>query len=226
MTGKTWLIIPAYNVDKYIDTLLFQTVCYIPPERTIVVDDGSSDLSGEIARKHGVQVIVHSNNKGKGRSLRDGLELVMQNGGDWAITIDGDCQHDPAKIPAFLSAGESDKYDIIIGNRHRSGTKMPWDRKLSNMLSSAVISVVTGQKIDDVQCGYRMIRISELKDFEFKAVSYDFETELLLKMVRKGARIGQVDIPTRYNGEASSIRRMRDTIRFIKLVSLYLIRRI
>ncbi len=222
MSDTIWLIIPAYNVGKYLNTLLTQSVFRIPAERTVVVDDGSSDETAEIAGMHGVWLLRHQGNMGKGLSLRDGLDYVAGKGGEWVITMDGDCQHDPAIIPEFIKAGESGKFDIIIGSRRRSGTKMPWDRRLSNKLSSLLISLVSGQKMEDVQCGYRMIRMDSIKDIIFTRDKYDFEMELLLKMIRKGARVGWVDIPTRYNGAPSSIRRLPDTLRFLKIVSLYL----
>ncbi len=226
MSEAVWLIIPAYNVEKHLDKLLSETSKFIPAERTVVVNDGSTDRLGAIAANHGVQVIVHSENMGKGKSLRDGFDYVTEIQGTWAITIDGDLQHDPARIPAFIAASENGKYDIIIGKRNRSGTKMPWDRRLSNGLSSLLLALVTGQKMEDVQCGYRMIRIASLKGLVFNRVSYDFETELLLKLVRKGSKVGWVEIPTKYAGEKSSIRRLPDTMRFLGLVGLYLARRL
>lgn len=224
MNDKVWLIIPAYNVEPYLDVLLSQSGCFIPANRTVVIDDGSSDQTEYIARNRGVYVISHESNIGKGKSLRDGIEYAEKNGAEWVIMMDGDCQHDPVKIPEFIKASESGRFDLLIGNRRREGSKMPWDRRLSNGLTSLLISIITRQKIFDVQCGFRMIRLKALKGLEFRTKRYEFETEILLKMTRRGARIGWIAIPTRYYGEASSISRLTDTIRFVRLVFLYLIR--
>ncbi len=226
MQEDVWLLIPCYNVGRYLDLILTETANYIPVERTVIVNDGSDDETPVIAKKRGVHLINHDVNIGKGKSLRDGLELARAGGGKWVITMDGDGQHDPIKIQEFIEAGKRGNFDLIIGSRRRNNTKMPWDRKLSNWLSSLLISIVLGQRMEDVQCGYRMVKLEALKDLIFTRDKYDFETEFLLKTVQSGARVGWVSIPTLYSGETSSIRRIPDTLRFIKIVLLYLMRAI
>jgi len=218
-----WLLIPAFNVGRHIEVLLKQVFEYVAADRIIVVDDGSTDETANLAEANGVAVISNSRNMGKGIALHKGFEYIFEHGGDWIITIDGDLQHNPDDLPAFISCALSGSSDIVIGDRtNRAG--MPLDRRLSNWLSSLTLSLVTGVKIKDGQCGYRLLRTSKLKRLELYASYYDFETEYLLKMLSMGAKLEWVQIETIYQKEESSIRRFSDTVRFIKMIISHMFR--
>jgi len=226
MTGinkDIWLLIPAYNVGIHLDSLLTQALEYVSASRILVVNDGSSDDTAEIANSKGVPLVTNYSNLGKGVALRKGFQYVFEQSGDWIITMDGDLQHNPDDLPAFIKAAKSGEWDIVIGNRtNRAG--MPPDRQFSNWATSSILSLVTRVKIKDSQCGYRLLRASKLKRLELYANDYDFETEYLLKMLRIGGKIGWVPIETIYQDETSSIHRFRDTFRFIKIVLAHIFR--
>lgn len=218
-----WLLIPAYNVGRHLESLLTQALTYVSKDRILVVNDGSVDDTAKIANLKGVTVISNYSNLGKGVTLRKGFQHIFEQGGGWIITIDGDLQHNPDDLPAFISCAKSDIYDIVIGNRTNRGG-MPLDRQFSNWLTSSILSLITRVKIKDGQCGYRLLRASRLKQLELFASYYDFETECLLKLISHGAKIGWVPIETIYLDELSSIHRFRDTVRFIKVVLAHIIR--
>jgi glycosyltransferase involved in cell wall biosynthesis len=224
--NEIWLLIPAYNVARYIQQLLVQTSRHIPSVNTIVVDDGSSDETAKLAESMGVILFSHQRNMGKGAAIRDGFKIAIENGAKWAITMDGDLQHDPEFLPDFLHYANEGTNDIIIGNRRIAGTKMPLDRRFSNWSSSLLLSLITKRRLLDVQCGYRMFKTDVLKDLDCRSDRYDFETEILLKLIRRGARIGWVEIPTHYNHQPSDIKRWRDTRRFIKIVGSFIFGRL
>jgi len=216
--GDIWLLIPAYNVEQYLPELLTKALDYVPSERILVVDDGSSDNTAEVARKKGVNVLSHPLNLGKGAALRDGFDYLRKVNAEWVVIIDGDMQHDPSMLPEFIDNARQNTNDIVIGVRKRNRGGMPWDRRFSNWATSLLLSIVTGRKIRDSQCGYRLIRLKMLDGIKLRSNGYEFETELLLKLSRSGARFGWIEIPTRYEGSPSSINRFSDTVKFIKVV--------
>ncbi len=216
--GDIWLLIPAYNVEQYLPELLTKALDYVPSNRILVVDDGSSDNTAEIACKKGVNVLSHRLNLGKGAALRDGFDYLRKENAEWVVIIDGDMQHDPTMLPEFIDHARQNTNDIVIGARKRSRGVMPWDRRFSNWSTSLLLSIVTGSKIRDSQCGYRLIRLKMLDGIDPQSNGYEFETELLLRLARSGARFGWIEIPTKYEGSPSSINRFSDTVKFIKVV--------
>jgi len=217
-----WLIIPAYNVEPWLEELLQRSSSHIPLSRTLVVDDGSTDGTAQIAQRSGAFLVRHTSNEGKGKALKTGFEYVLGKGALWCITMDGDLQHPPEVISKFLEAAAGNVCDLIIGSRDFHSDKMPWDRRFSNWSTSKLLSWVTGQRIHDAQSGYRMIRADLLKKMDLSSSRYDLETEMLLKLSRLHARLQWVQIPTIYNQSKSSINRLGDTLRFIKVVSKFL----
>jgi glycosyltransferase involved in cell wall biosynthesis len=222
--SDTWLVIPAYNVEPWLGNLLDRSLAHIPPNRTLVIDDGSCDATARIASERGVQVIHHKENLGKGAALRSGLRHLLDLSVQWAITMDGDLQHDPDCLPRFLEISRNGGFDLIIGERPRNVGNMPCDRRFSNWSSSLLLSIVTGVRIRDAQCGFRAIRLDALNGQLPKADRYEFETELLLQMASRSARIGWVPIPTKYHGSHSSINRFSDTLRFLGIIMQHLLK--
>jgi glycosyltransferase involved in cell wall biosynthesis len=222
---RSWLVIPAFNVETFIGRLLERVLNYMAKDRVVVVDDGSTDGTAEATRAHGIILLQHSSNQGKGAALRTGFGYLLEHDAGWAITIDADLQHDPDKLQDFIAAAGKGDCDLVIGSRRRGGG-MPWDRRFSNWCTSLLISLVTGKRITDSQSGYRLINCKYLQNIELRTTGYETETELLLKLCRAGAVVGSIDIPTVYQGESSSIRRFRDTMDFLKVVVKHLLRRI
>ncbi|MBT3232595.1 MAG: glycosyltransferase family 2 protein [Calditrichaeota bacterium] len=212
-----WIIIPSYNVGDYLGNVLQKTKQYIPEHNIVVVDDGSEDGTVDIARQHNVVILSNPNNMGKGFALKTGIGYIIERKPQWVITMDGDGQHDPEILQAFISRATEDIEDIIIGERRRHGG-MPWDRRFSNYSTSKLLSIVTGVSIKDAQCGYRLIRGSFIDVRNLKSNNYDFETECLLQWANKKARFGWLPVPTIYSGAPSSMNRVRDTFRFLRVV--------
>ena len=221
-TDNIWMVIPCYDVAPHLEQLLDQVAEQFPLDRVIVVDDGSTDETSSIAEKTGAHLIKHNSNQGKGAALQTGFEYARKQNAEWILTLDGDLQHDPKYIQKFLELAEAGNYDLIIGVRRRDSGNMPWDRRFSNWSTSLLLTIIAGQKILDSQCGFRLFKANHIDGMEMKCKSYDFETEFLLKMTRRGARIGWVTIPTKYDSAHSSIRRLTDTIKFLKVVTRHI----
>lgn len=221
----TALIIPVYNEGLRFQLLLESTVEYIKSEDTIIVDDASNDGGVDNLEMRGYVVIHHEENRGKGAALRSGFSTAVERGYSWAVTMDADGQHDAKCLPEFLHATVENRYDIIIGNRRKNLAGMPWDRRFSNLTTSLILSLISGQKIWDAQCGYRLYRLDFIESINIESNAFQAETELLLKAFSKGLKIGWVDIPTVYSDEKSHIHRTQDTLNFLKLIFKHLLHR-
>jgi glycosyltransferase involved in cell wall biosynthesis len=183
----------------------------------LIVDDGSTDDTLPIAQRCGVSVASHGRNLGKGAALKTGFDIGRSQSYDTIVTLDADLQHPPELIPSLVHPIKDGKADLVIGARHRHGTTMSIARRISNALTSALVTWRVGQKIPDSQSGFRAIRSEILKAIPLTTSRYETETELLIKAADQGFRIGHVSIPTIYAGEASGIRHIVDTCRFIRL---------
>jgi len=181
----------------------------------VVIDDGSTDDSGAIARQSGAIVIRHEVKKGKGQSLRDGFHYALERGYDGVITMDGDGQHDAADIEQFLRLVVKERPGMVVGNRMADPRGMPYVRYLTNRFMSFLISRACGQRIPDTQCGYRYIDSRVLREVPLACDDFEIETEMLMKSAKRGFHIDSVPILTIYRNEESKINPWKDTIRFI-----------
>lgn len=216
------IAIPAYNAARHLPDLLPRIRSTVPGIPILVVDDGSHDLTGEVARKMNVQVIHHPVNRGKGAALQSAYAWALDHGYDAVITLDADGQHPPAYLPMFLQWLQAGA-DLVIGTRFHNMKGMPLDRWITNRLTSLVLSVFSGKRLLDTQSGYRALRTGLLYGlFPFWTERYDTESEILWKITRRPLRIAYVPIPTVYRDEQSHIRKVRDTFRFIGLCFRFL----
>ncbi|MCI0706500.1 MAG: glycosyltransferase family 2 protein [Ignavibacteriae bacterium] len=216
---RTAILIPAYNASEALPELFHRLQPYIGSSGIIVVDDGSSDTTMHIARDHGVTVLRHERNFGKGRALRTGFEhIISMTNYHAVVTMDADLQHQPEDLPIFFSVREMFQPDMIIGYRKRWGTNMPLSRKLSNSITSSLLSTRTGRKIRDSQCGFRLISRKVLEEVRTTVDGYEAETEHLIKAARKGFSIEFVPIKTVYGNEKSHMTHVPTTLRFLNVL--------
>ncbi len=209
---------PAFNEARFLSNLLFEISEYASKKDILVINDGSTDNTGEIAEMHGVKVIHHAKNEGKGAALLSAFRFAKKEGYDWVVTLDSDGQHAPVFLKDFFRQIESTDATIILGNRADRMKKMPFHRILSNGVTSIIISLLAGnQRIHDSQCGYRAIRVSQLDFMQLKEQGFQFESELLIHVGRSGGKVEEQPIDTVYGKEASSIRLFSDTLKFIRL---------
>ncbi|MCX6135622.1 MAG: glycosyltransferase family 2 protein [Ignavibacteriales bacterium] len=215
----TAVIIPAFNAEKSMSSLLSGIRKYVGSDAIVVVDDGSSDGTAAAGRDNGVVVISHAVNRGKGAALRTGIEHILASPRyDSVITMDADLQHDPEDIPKFLAAWQARDGDLILGSRGRFGSGMPAHRVLSNTITSALVSARTGVRIRDSQTGFRLISRQVLVAVKVDSDGYEAETEILIKAARKGFRISSVPIETIYAGAPSHMTHWKTTKNFLHVL--------
>jgi glycosyltransferase involved in cell wall biosynthesis len=213
------IIIPAYNAGATVGDVLGKILEFIPARQVVVVDDGSSDNTGTVAKKYGVQLIRHGKNRGKGAALKSGFQTALTTSQmRAAITMDADGQHAPGHVPEFIHSFRKTAADLIIGCRELRYPPMPLFRVASNRITSKLISWRVGLKILDSQSGYRLHSRQLLEQISLHTNGYEMETELLLKAIQAGMKIKFISIPTIYLGQQSHIRGLRDTWRFVKML--------
>lgn len=212
-------ILPAFNAAHHLPALLSELRARHPALRVLVVDDGSGDGTAAVAAAQGAEVIRHEVNRGKGAALATGHRWALDNGLAWVYTMDADGQHLPAEMGRFLEAALARGWDVVVGSRMDATAGMPWVRKATNRFTSAVVSRLAGCRIPDSQCGFRLFRVPPLAGLELVTSRYDTESEILVRLAWRGCRIGAVPISTVYGEERSSIRPLRDTVRFFRLAA-------
>jgi len=228
--SQTAAVIPAFQDEKHIGDIARRTRERL--DHVLVVDDGSTDQTEERAREAGAEVIIHSQNQGKGEAIKTGLTHWLGNANSsssdqnrqitWVVLLDSDGQHLPEEIDRFLLAAASvDRPTFFIGNRMEDVARMPFVRRVVNRYMSNEISRVCGQRIPDTQCGYRMLHREIIPDMLQGGHRFDYETEALIMASRKGYTIESVPITTVYTDQVSKIHPVRDSFRFFKLMQRY-----
>jgi glycosyltransferase involved in cell wall biosynthesis len=228
--SQTAAVIPAYQDEKHIGDIVRRVRQQL--DHVLVVDDGSTDQTAQRAREAGAEVIVHSENRGKGEAIKTGLghwlaAATPSSGGfdregAWAILLDSDGQHLPEEIGRFLAAAASaTRPTFFLGNRMDNVAGMPFIRRVVNRYMSRQISRVCKQEIPDTQCGFRMLDHRLIPQLLGGGDRFDYDTEVLIIASRKGYRIESVPITTVYSDQVSKIRPLRDAIRFLKLMWRY-----
>ena len=210
---KVCILLPAYNESKTIGPLVRSLRA--KQLDVFVVNDGSIDNSGQIAREAGANVIDNPQKSGKGFSLRKGFAHIISLDYDGVIVMDSDGQHAVSDVDNFIQLAEQNPQVMINGNRMAQAKEMPFVRSMTNRLMSLLISLACRQAIPDTQCGYRYIGISVLKDLSLTCNSYEIETEMLMKASKKKFSVLSVPVETIYRNEKSKINPVIDTYRFI-----------
>ena len=194
---KITVILPAYNEEVSIGSIVILTKLYA--DNVIVVDDGSSDRTAEIARKAGAEVMVHEVNMGKGRALKTGFEAA--HGADIIVTMDSDGQHNPAEIPKLVIPIIEEDADMINGSRYLNGMdrNTPAYRRVGQTVLDGFTNLNSCLTITDSPSGFRAFAASTIDIFRFNARGMAIESEMLADAGRAGLRIKEVDISVRYD---------------------------
>jgi len=208
-------VIPFFNERRTIYQIINNTLKYV--DYVIAVDDGSTDDSiSKITENKKIELLKIKVNRGKGFALREGLNEAVKKGYSRLITIDADLQHNPDEIPLLIY--ELNNFDIVIGNRLNNLGNMPLHRRMSNKITSFLLSLKTGKKIIDSQCGFRAYSAEVIKNINTVKNGYEAESEILIKASRKGYKIGFTDISTIYGNEESKISPVKTTFNFVKVL--------
>jgi glycosyltransferase involved in cell wall biosynthesis len=219
MSVRIAAVIPAFNEASTIAAVVEGLRDWLA--QVIVVDDGSTDDTGERARQAGAEVLTHEENRGKGEAVRLGLARVLARPFTHVLLIDGDLQHLPAESIRLIHAAETSGADVVIGERVFKRSEMPASRYHANRIGSRALSWFVGTPVGDTQCGFRVFRTDALRGITLNATGYEIETEMLVKVRRRGGRVASVPVTAVYAGHRSKLRPIRDTTRTCFLAVYY-----
>ena len=208
---KTVIVLPAYNAARTLE----RTISDIPPgcyDDIILVDDCSRDGTVEEARRLGLKVFVHDKNRGYGGNQKTCYKEALAMGADIVVMLHPDYQYDPRVIPYMVGLIRDGICDVVLGNRIRTRREtlsggMPVYKYFANRFLTITENLVLGENLGEFHSGLRAYRREVLEKINWEANSDDFvfDQEFLIQAVYFGYRIGDVPVPTRYFGEASSI---------------------
>lgn len=206
-------IIPALNAERSIAKVVAESRRHIEP--VLVIDDGSSDATGEVAKAVGATVLRHDVNRGKGAALKTGFAWALEHGFEAVITLDADAQHLPGEIPKFIATREETGADLIIGGRAHLFPQMLPRRRLANQFSAACISIAAGVRVTDSQSGFRLYSANLLRAIKLRTDGFDMESEVIVRAGRRKLKVVTIPIDLGFvNGIATShYKPLLDTVR-------------
>lgn len=215
---KFCVLICALNEADQIERVVRSSLEQNPAE-VIVIDDGSSDSTAELAKMAGARVFRNEENLGKGASLNRGFAYAREEGYDAVIVIDGDGQHDPKEIARFLDAYDRTGIPILIGNRMSDVHGMPLIRRYTNRFMAWVLNRLVKIYVADPPCGYRFYRSDVLPFILSQESRFAFEFDVLVRAALRKVRIDSVRISTIYNRtRRSHVAPIRDAWLLFKVV--------
>jgi len=212
---KAAVIIPVYNHGNQIDEVVRQTTKLGLP--VFVVDDGSTDSTAEIIQAmDGISVLRHSVNRGKGAALLTGFAAAVEKMCDWAITLDGDGQHNPEDARKLLNAVNGGERCIVIGKRQgMEGKKtVPWTSRFGRKFSNFWVWIAGGPLVEDSQSGFRLYPIPEVLHLGTEARRYQFEVEILVKARQQGMEIKEAPVSVVYQPAGERVSHFRPWLDF------------
>ena len=208
---KVIAVLPAFNAES----TLAATLADIPAgavDEVLLVDDGSTDRTVQVAREMGLTVVEHPQNRGYGSNQKTCYRYALERGADIVVMIHPDYQYDSRVIPHAVGFIELGICDVVLGSRVRSRDEalaggMPWWKYLANRALTAFENMALGQNLGDFHSGFRVYRREVLERIPFETNSDDFvfDTQFLVQAVHYGFRLGDIPVPVRYFREASSI---------------------
>jgi len=209
------IVIPVFNEAAILATLLGKVQALkLAQMEIIVVDDGSTDGSAEIALNSGASVVRHPYNIGNGAAVKSGIRAAR---GKVIVLMDGDGQHKPEDIPKLLA--EASTYHMVVGARAK-GSKLRFHRYAANLLYNLLASYVTRFRVEDLTSGFRVLaRREALRFIDLLPNTFSYPTTLTLAFLRSGFTVKYVPIQTLYRAGQSKISLVTDGIRFLLIIT-------
>jgi glycosyltransferase involved in cell wall biosynthesis len=202
--ASTIVGIPAYNEEISIGSVILRSSKYA--DKIIVIDDGSTDNTAEIAELAGAKVISHKTNQGKGTTVRDIFNYAKKVNAAIVILIDGDGQHNPDEIPLLIKPILKDQADIVIGSRFLEKRKhnVPGFRRIGQEVLTLATNVASKSKVIDTQSGFRAFSRKTFDCFSFQEPGMGIESEMLVDAANADLKISEVQANIRYDVKGST----------------------
>ena len=205
---KVVVVMPAYNAGRTL-RMTYEELPKDTVSTVILVDDGSTDTTLDVARQLGLEIFVHDRNYGYGANQKTCYTEALRAGADIVVMVHPDYQYDPTLVPQIIAPIVAGDADVVLGSRLKKGSAlqqgMPWWKYISNRFLTGVENTVFGLKLSEYHTGYRAFRREVLETVNFAANGdgFSFDQEIIAQVVAAGFRIGEIAVPTRYFPEAS-----------------------
>lgn len=230
---KVVVVMPAYNAAK----TLRMTYMELPRDvvdLVMLVDDGSSDETVQVARELGLELFVHNRNYGYGANQKTCYIESLRAGAGIVVMVHPDYQYDPRLLPRIIEPIERGESDVVFGSRLMGDSPMrqgmPWWKFYANRALTKIENAVFGLNLSEYHTGYRAFsrQVLETVNFSYNSDDFIFDQEVVAQIVDAGFRISEVSVPTRYFPEASSASFAASTVYglgILWLVARYLLHR-
>jgi len=196
-SSKILAIIPAYNEERFIGSVVLKVRQHA--HSVLVVDDGSTDGTAEIAEAAGAIVVRHAENKGKGAALNSGFRRARQLEPEVVVLLDGDGQHLPEEIPVVIAPVLRGEADIVIGSRYlQKHSQVPTHRVWGHRVFNRLTNLISGTHTTDSQSGYRAFSARALQLISFDSDKFSVESEMQFLAHEHNLRLAEVSVTIRY----------------------------
>lgn len=211
---KISIVLPAKNEALSVGLTVCRVRECMPDAEIIVVNDGSTDDTAQIAEQAGAQVVQHPYSKGNGAAIKTGARAAD---GDVIVFMDADGQHDPADISRLLEKMEQGN-DLVVGARQK-GSQASIGRGLANGLYNRLATWMTGHRVEDLTSGFRAVRTSKFREFLYLLPNgFSYPTTSTMAFFRAGYSVAYIPIHAAPRIGKSHIRLLRDGTRFLLII--------
>jgi glycosyltransferase involved in cell wall biosynthesis len=215
------VVIPAFNEQKTIGHVIEETVSVMDslgvPYEIIIVNDGSTDRTGQIATTYKATVLTNERNRGKGHAIRKGFQQAQ---GDIVVTLDADGAHSPKEIPDLIGP-LSNGTDIVGGSRFLGNNAYSTTRlnRLGNFVFNMAIATLTGKRVTDSQTGFRALKKEVILKLKLGSSGYEIETEITVKGLKNGFTFEEKPISCKQRQySASKLRILSDGTKILQAI--------
>lgn len=216
---KISILVPVYNEEDNLETLLNRLLPVQLDKEIIVVDDHSLDKTPEILKRFestGIKIIRHEKNQGKGAAIRTALKQAT---GEYIIIQDADNELDPNDIPRLFELVQTGKTKVVYGARNL-GTQSLGNR-LGNQMLTLATNVLFGIRISDMETCYKLVPTDVMRKLNLESNSFDIEPEITAKLARAGYRIAELPISYTPRTLHKKLRPIREGLRAIRVLVKY-----
>jgi len=206
---KVVVVMPAYNAGRTL-RMTYEELPKDAVNLVILVDDGSTDATLDVARQLGLEIFVHNRNYGYGANQKTCYAEALRAGADVVVMVHPDYQYDPTLVPKIIEPLIRDEADVVLGSRLKEGSAlrqgMPWWKYVANRFLTSLENRLFGLHLSEYHTGYRAFRreVLETVNFGANSDSFVFDQEIIAQVVAARFRIAEIAVPTRYFPEASS----------------------
>lgn len=205
---KVGILLPAYNEEKNIKQVIKEAKKYVPNSKIVVVDDGSTDKTYELAKKTGAKILRHEVNKGKGEALKTGFDFFLKSNVDFVVVADADRQYLVKEAPRLIIPLQQGEADFVTGYRNWRG--VPFRHKLGNFVWRRFFNLLFGTNFKDTNCGFISLSKKTIRKTK-RALhgGYIVENTLFVEALKNKLKIKQVPVSVVYRKKSGILRGFR-----------------